>query len=112
MVGSALDDGSVLLALEEAAVLAERLEDHVGQMFILNNLAECELRLGVVASAARHQSEAMRLSAELGNPVVTAFGLVLAARIAQPRGRDAAAVQMHAAADADARGRRLRAAPR
>ena len=84
IVGSALDDGSVLPALEEAAVLAERIEDHVGHMFVLNNLAECELRLGAVPSAARHQSEAMRLSAELGNRVVTAFGLVLAARIAQP----------------------------
>ena len=55
-------------------------------MFVLNNLAECELRRGAVPSAARHQSAAMRLSAELGNRVVTAFGLVLAARIAQPAG--------------------------
>ena len=41
----------------------------------------------------------MRLSAELGVQLITAFGLVLAARIAQPEGLDALAVRIHAAAD-------------
>jgi hypothetical protein len=42
----------------------------------------------------------VRLSAELGVTIVTAFGLVLGARIAQPAGLDAMAVRLHAAADA------------
>ena len=42
----------------------------------------------------------MRLSAELDVPLVTGFALVLAARMAQPAGLDAAAVRLHAAADA------------
>ena len=90
-------DGSPFL--EEAAAIAERLDDHMLWMMANNNLAEHDLRAGDTAAAARHQREAMRLSAELGVPLVTAFGLVVAARIAQPLGLDAEAVRLHAAAD-------------
>ena len=55
--------------------------------------------MGTRPTAARHQKEAMRLSTELEVPIVTGFALVLAARIAQPAGLDAAAVRLHAAAD-------------
>jgi hypothetical protein len=85
--------------LREAAVIADELDDHVLRMTILNNLAEQEFRDGELAIAATHQWEAMCLSAELGVPVITAFGLVLFARMAQPAGLDALAVRLHAAAD-------------
>ena len=41
----------------------------------------------------------MRLGAELGIPLLTACGTILAAGMAQPRGLDAIAVRLHAAAD-------------
>jgi predicted ATPase len=85
--------------LREAAVIAEELDDHVLRMTVLNNLAEQELRNGELGAAATHQWEAMRLSAELGVPVVTAFGLILFARMAHQAGLHALAVQLHAAAD-------------
>ena len=86
LVGSALDDPSTRATLTEVVDIAERLEDHVLRMYVLNNLAEAELRDGDEDLAAQHQLEAVRLSAELGVPVITAFGLILAARIAQPAG--------------------------
>jgi predicted ATPase/class 3 adenylate cyclase len=85
--------------LREAAVIADELDDHVLRMTVLNNLAEQELRDGELGAAATHQWEAMRLSAELGVPVVTAFGLVLFARMAHQAGLHALAVRLHAAAD-------------
>jgi predicted ATPase/class 3 adenylate cyclase len=99
LISGDLGDDAVLAELEEAADIADRLDDHTLRMFVLNNLAEQKLRAGDVRGAAAHQSEAMRLSAALGMPTITAFGLVLAARIAQPRQLDATAVRLHAAAD-------------
>jgi hypothetical protein len=98
MVAQALDDDDSQY-LREAAVIAEQEDDHFLHMTVLNNLAEQELRDGDTPAAARDQREAMRLAAQLGIQLVTAFGLVLAARIAQPEGLDAAAVRIHAAAD-------------
>ena len=93
-------------------MLAARLDDHVLLMTILNNMAEQDLRLGDLVTAATHQRDAMRLSTELGVPVMTAFALVLASRMAQPAGDDAAAVRLHAAADALPGGVPVRADPR
>jgi len=86
--------------LREVAEIAERHDDQMVLMTALNNLAEEELRAGDTPLAARDQRAAVRLSAELGVTIVTAFGLVVAARIAQPAGLDAMAVRLHAAADA------------
>ena len=99
MVAQALDRDDSKQYLREAALIAEQEDDHFLHMTVLNNLAEQELRDGDTPSAAHHQREAMRLAAELGIQLVTAFGLVLAARIAQPEGLDAAAVRIHTAAD-------------
>ena len=96
---SILGESNGTAELREAAVIADELDDHVLRMTILNNLAEQEFRDGDEAIAATHQWEAMCLSAELGVPVITAFGLVLFARMAQPAGLDALAVRLHAAAD-------------
>jgi tetratricopeptide (TPR) repeat protein len=99
MVAQALNHDDPKQYLREAADIAEQLDDHFLHMTVLNNLAEQELRDGDTPSAARHQREAMRLAAELGIQLVTAFGLVLAARIAQSESLDVAAVRIHAAAD-------------
>jgi predicted ATPase/class 3 adenylate cyclase len=85
--------------LAEAALLAKHLDDHLLRMFVVNNLAEMSLQDGDVVAAAALQREAMTLSAELGSSLVTAFGLIVAARIAQPAGLDDTAVRLHAAAD-------------
>jgi predicted ATPase/class 3 adenylate cyclase len=100
LLGQTLGSTTTRAHLAEAAGLAEQLGDVMTLMYVVNNLAEDELRAGETAEAARHQLEAMRLSAELDVPLVTGFALVLAARIAQPAGLDAAAVRLHAAADA------------
>ena len=83
-------------------MLADRLDDHVLLMTILNNMAEQDLRLGDLGHRRRRTSATpMRLSTELGVPVMTAFALVAGrSRMAQPAGDDAAAVRLHAAADA------------
>ena len=100
LVGSALDDPSTRDTLIEVVHIAERLEDHVLRMYVLNNLAENELRDDDQDLAAQHQLEALRLSAELGVPVITVFGLILASRIVQPRGLHDTATRLHGAADA------------
>ena len=100
LVGQALGDGATRAHLAEAVALAEVAGDQVVRTYALNNLAEEELRDGDVPAAAEHQGEALRLSAELDIPLITGFSLVLAARMAQPAGRDATAVRLHAAADA------------
>ena len=99
MVAQALGDPESRHYLREAAVIASEAEDHYLSMTVHNNLAEQELRAGDTPAAALHQREAMRLSAELGVELVTAFGFILAARIAQPEGLDAMAVRLHSAAD-------------
>ena len=99
MVRTALGEEGSVEILREVAAVAEELDDHVAQMTALNNLAETELREGDIARAAEHQRAAMRLSAELGVPVFSGFGLILAARIAQLLGLDEMTVRMHAAAD-------------
>jgi predicted ATPase/class 3 adenylate cyclase len=85
--------------LAEAALLAERVDDHLLRMFVVSNLAELSLQAGDAVAAAAEQREAMVLSAELGSSLVTAFGLIVAARIAQQAGLDDTAVRLHAAAD-------------
>ena len=99
MVRTALGQEGSVDILREVAAVAEEVDDHVAQMTALNNLAETELRERDIAMAAEHQRSAMRLSAELGVPVFSAFGLILAARIAQLLGLDEMTVRMHAAAD-------------
>ena len=99
LVTQALGDEHVDNTLLEAIALAERVDDHATLMFALNNLAEHEMRSGDVAAAARHQRDAMVLGAELGELLVTAFGLVLAARLAHELELDSVAVRVHSAAD-------------
>ena len=99
LVTQALGDEHVENTLLEAIALAEQVDDHATLMFALNNLAEHEMRSGDVVAAARHQRDAMVLGAELGELLVTAFGLVLAARLAHALELDSVAVRVHSAAD-------------
>jgi hypothetical protein len=99
LVAGALGRGGAAALLGEAAAIAEQTDDHMLWMMANSNLAEHDLRDGDTAAAARHQREAMRLSAELDVPLVLAFGLIVAARIAQPMGLDGEAVRLHGAAD-------------
>ncbi len=99
MVLGALGDQSSRAILHTAVDAARELADHALLASALSTLAEFDLRVGDRAAAAAHQWEAMRISAELGLQLLTAFGLVLAARIAQPAGHDAAAVRLHGRAD-------------
>lgn len=60
----------------------EALGDEVMLAAALGNLAEAELRLGQIASAAGHQQRSLRLAEALGQPVTMAYALNLAARMA------------------------------
>ena len=99
MVRQDMGDSSTRELLREATSISVDLDDAVGCAFALNNLAEHDLRAGDFADAAVHQMEAMRLSAELGLSLVTAFSFILAARLAQTHGDHQIAVRLHAAAD-------------
>jgi predicted ATPase/class 3 adenylate cyclase len=94
--------GSLESALElssEVSRMARDLGDYVLLTQSLSNSAEYALRDGHVAEAARYQREALELAAEFHQPVVVAFGTIIAARIAEPIGLLDAAVRLQAAAD-------------
>ncbi len=63
----------------------------------LNNSAECMLRAGALSEAAALQRESLALAAELGMKHIAAFGLIVAARMAEQTGNDQRAVRLHAA---------------
>ncbi len=62
------------------------------------NIAEAALRLGETVVAARHQRASLGLGVALGQPVMTAYSLIVAARIAAASGdwRDAVELHVHA----------------
>jgi ATP/maltotriose-dependent transcriptional regulator MalT len=94
--------GSVDSALQltgEVSRMARDLDDYVLLTQSLSNRAEYALRAGHVADAARYQREALELAAEFHQPVVLAFGTIIAARIAGPIDLADAAVRLQAAAD-------------
>ena len=84
---------------EEAIVIARRIRDHVLVALSLNNLAETELRQGLLGSAADHQREALTYAAELGMEHIVTFGLISAARIAADVGSFEVAVRLHTVAE-------------
>lgn len=63
------------------------------------NLAETHLRLGDDAAAARHQAVSLRLARDWGQPVLIAFAMMLAARLADARGSAREAVVLQSKAD-------------
>ncbi len=64
------------------------------------NLAEMRLRAGDWRGAAFHQQRSLEMAAVLGQQVVVAFSLAVAARLAAEGGRWSLAVRLQAAADA------------
>ncbi len=63
------------------------------------NLAETALRLGDIPSAARHQRLCLEQAVVLGSPVLVAFSMIVAARLAGLQGRWDTAVALHTKAD-------------
>lgn len=63
------------------------------------NLAETALRLGDVPSAAEHQRLCLELAVVLGSPVLVAFSMIVAARLAGWQGRWDTAVALHTKAE-------------
>ena len=64
------------------------------------NLAEVAMRLGDVATAARHQRACLDLGLTLGSPAMLAFSLIMAARVAGTRGDWASAARLHSRGEA------------
>jgi hypothetical protein len=73
------------------------------------NLAEIALRMGDLATAARHQAASLSLALVLGQPVMLAYSFIVAARIAASRAEwaTAASLQTKAKAVLDSTGSRL-----
>ena len=86
-------------AFSEELQAAERagIETHLATLH--GNLAETYLRLGDEAAAARHQALSLGLARDWGQPVLIAFALMVAARLATERGRSHEAVVLQAKAD-------------
>ncbi len=99
MTRSALDLDGVADLYEEVVVLGRRAPDHVVVALALNNLAETELRRGLVGRAADHQRAALTYAAELGMEHVVSFGLIASARIAESVGSPTLAVHLHTVAE-------------
>lgn len=64
------------------------------------NLAEIALRLGDASAAAHHQHACLQLAIALGQPVMLAYSLIVAARLAAAGGDWATASRLHAKASA------------
>jgi predicted ATPase/class 3 adenylate cyclase len=87
-------------AFEHEADAYRALGDELFQAFAEGNLAEIALRRGDVAGAAGHQHECLTLALALGAPVMVAFSLIVAARIAADGEEWETAATLHAKAEA------------
>jgi predicted ATPase/class 3 adenylate cyclase len=83
---------------ELAAATAADIETHLGTVH--GNLAETYLRLGDEPAAAYHQAISLGLARDWGSPVLVAFGMMVAARMASARERSRDAVILQTQADA------------
>lgn len=83
---------------ELAAATTADIETHLGTVH--GNLAETYLRLGNEPAAAHHQAISLGLARDWESPVLIAFGLMVAARMASGRGRSREAVILQTKADA------------
>jgi predicted ATPase/class 3 adenylate cyclase len=82
---------------ELRAATAAGIEAHLATLH--GNLAETYLRLGDESAAARHQALSLGFARDWGQPVLIAFALMVAARLASARGRSHEAVVLEAKAD-------------
>ena len=82
---------------ELRAATAAGIEAHLATVHA--NLAETYLRLGDEPAAARHQAISLGLARDWGQPVVIAFALMVAARLASGHDRAHEAIVLQAKAD-------------
>jgi hypothetical protein len=82
---------------ELRAATTAGIEAHLATVH--GNLAETYLRLGDESAAARHQAISLGLARDWGQPVLIAFALMVAARLASARGRSHEAIVLEAKAD-------------
>jgi predicted ATPase len=95
-----LDDlDQALSAFEEEVDAYRQLGDEVYEATAQGNLAEIALIRNDYAAAARHQRACCRLALQLGMPVMVAFSLIVAARIAAVNENWVSAAELHAQAD-------------
>ena len=86
-------------AFEQEVDAYRQLGDQVYEASAEGNLAEIALRRYDYAGAARHQRACCDLALQLGMPVMVAFSLIVAARIASARENWLSAAELHAQAD-------------
>ena len=86
-------------AFEQELDACRRLGDRGWESGALSNLAEAELRRGLLAAAAGHQRECLALAFELGAPALVAFSLIVAARLEALGERWEEATILHAQAE-------------
>jgi predicted ATPase/class 3 adenylate cyclase len=82
---------------ELRAATAAGIETHLATLH--NNLAETYLRLGDEAATAHHQAVSLGLARDWGQPVLIAFALMVAARLAAAHGRSREAIVLETKAD-------------
>ena len=99
MLRSALGEGDEIALATEAIELSRQTGDYVALVGSLCAAAEYTIRVNDEVAAATYQREALRLSAELGIDIYTAFAFIIAARLAHDRKQPDTAVLLHASAD-------------
>jgi predicted ATPase/class 3 adenylate cyclase len=103
MLGIALgmlgDANAAVAAFEEELVAASAAGMEMFVAAAHGNIAETQLQLGDDAAAAEHQAMSLELARAYGLPVLIAFSMMIAARLAAARVRVREAVVLQAAAD-------------
>jgi predicted ATPase len=97
---NALDDDGGAEMLTQVIERARSIDDDSTLLSALGEMAELELRRGDARASAGLQRDALFLALEIGDHVMTAFSMIIAARISEPQGRGEQAVQLHSAAEA------------
>ena len=87
-------------AFDSELSLLQELGFEAPQATTLGNLAEVSLRAGDDRAAAQYQLGCLDLAIELGQPLMSAFSIIVAARLAAHQGRWSTAVRLQGAADA------------
>jgi predicted ATPase/class 3 adenylate cyclase len=93
------DHAGSATAFEQELAAWQRLGLEALQASTHGNVAEALLRAGDRAGAARHQRQCLRLALWYGQPVMVAYSLMVAARLAVDAARWQPAVRLQTAAD-------------
>jgi tetratricopeptide (TPR) repeat protein len=93
------DLDTALSAFEDEVDAYRQLGDEVYEASAEGNLAEIALIRSDYAAAASHQKACCQLALQLGMPVMVAFSLIVAARIAGALGNWRSATELHSQAE-------------